>query len=98
MTRSIKFSFSVLSDEAIEILRGGWCINESPHHLWLSKAQWLDSTHDDLCHERNVEEISYEELEIMFNSFIDSLSLSDDIYKSIIELWKDNEDNEVEWK
>ena len=95
--KCLKYSLRNLPEAAQKKLGQGWCIDENPRHLWLSKGSWFDTRHDELYHETG-KETDRKVLEAEFQEFLGSLALPPEMLSEIRALWEDNEANEVEWE
>lgn len=93
----LEFCHVRLSEEAKAKLRQGWCIDEDPNHLWLSKNAWMDTTHDSLYNTEGPEAAEQVDLDIQFALFVESLGLPEDDQTLLLRRWDSNPDLEVEW-
>ena len=94
--KKLEYDKRILSPEARAILGVGWQVPGCVEDLWLSKAQWLDSHHDEVYGETG-ESPSEEQLEKDFDEFLESLGLSAEVIREMKALWAEGEDNEVLW-
>jgi hypothetical protein len=95
--KKIEYSKGDLCTKALAILEAGWQ-TENLRDLWWSKSQWYDTTHDSLCHERSVDEIPMEELDLLWESWFKAIPLPEEMRADMVSIWEDSEDNEVLWK
>jgi hypothetical protein len=95
-TKKLTYDINRLSPKGLAALRMGWCIDEDPNSLWLSKSQWFDTTHDERWQDTKLE-TSAEVLDSLFSAFVNDLGLSAEDHTEILILWADSPDNEVEW-
>ncbi|MDB4278242.1 hypothetical protein N9917_01430 [Deltaproteobacteria bacterium] len=98
MARLKKLTYDItnLSPKGLAALRAGWCIDEDPNSLWLSKDSWFDHTHDERWQDTKVE-TSGDVLETLFSAFVNDLGLTPEDQSEVLALWDDNPANEVEW-
>ena len=95
-TKKLTYDITNLSPKGLAALRAGWCIDDDPNTLWLSKAQWFDTTHDERWQDTK-KETSSEVLETLFSTFVNDLGLTDEDHAEILALWDDDPEHEVEW-
>jgi hypothetical protein len=96
--KKLVFSVDDLSKESLKFLRRGWCIDEDPNHLWLSKeAILLDVVEDDygLWPEYADPSPMPKEIPEKWWGFSD---IKGKMRKTLEKLWKENAKNEAEWE
>jgi len=98
MARRQKLSYdtSDLSPEGEALLERGW-VQVSLCGYWLSKEQWIDTTHDDLCHAHSEEFAGEADYDTLFVAFVKSLGMSEENTKEVLELFEARPTNAVEW-